>query len=39
MRHAQLATTMEIYGDSQMKAKRAANNKVVRMVLKKAAGR
>ncbi len=33
MRHAQVATTMNVYGDAQMRSKRAANSNVVRMVL------
>ncbi len=33
MRHAQVATTMNTYGNAQMKSKRAANTKVVEMVL------
>jgi integrase len=34
MRHAQIATTMNVYGDSTMESKRAANSKVVQMVLR-----
>src|SRR5204863_6115993 len=34
MRHAQVSTTMNIYGDAQMESKREANSKVVRMVLR-----
>jgi integrase len=34
MRHAQIATTMNVYGDSMMESKRAANSKVVQMVLR-----
>jgi len=33
MRHAQVATTMNTYGDAQMHSKRTANTKVVQMVL------
>ena len=33
MRHAQVATTMNVYGDAQMRSKREANSNVVRMVL------
>jgi len=33
MRHAQIATTMNVYGDAQMRSKRSANSNVVRMVL------
>jgi integrase len=33
MRHAQVATTMNTYGNAQMKSKRSANTKVVEMVL------
>ena len=33
MRHAQVATTMNVYGDAQMRFKREANRNVVRMVL------
>ena len=31
MRHAQIATTMNVYGDAMMESKRAANSKVVQM--------
>jgi integrase len=34
MRHAQVSTTMDIYGGALMEAKRDANSKVARMVLK-----
>ena len=34
MRHAQVATTMDIYGNALMESKREANSKVVQMVLK-----
>ena len=33
MRHAQVATTMNTYGNAQMTSKRSANTKVVQMVL------
>jgi hypothetical protein len=33
MRHAQIATTMNVYGNSMMESKREANRKVVRMAL------
>lgn len=33
MRHAQVSTTMNIYGNSLMQSKRDANSKVVRMVM------
>jgi integrase len=36
MRHAQVATTMDTYGNAQMQAKREANGKVVRLVLRTA---
>ena len=36
MRHAQIATTMNIYGDAMMESKRAANSKVVQMALRPA---
>ena len=36
MRHAQVSTTMNIYGNAQMDSKREAHGKVVRMVLKEA---
>jgi integrase len=36
MRHAQISTTMNIYGNALMGAKREANSKVVRMVLRSA---
>jgi integrase len=29
MRHAQIATTMNVYGDTMMESKRTANSKVV----------
>lgn len=34
MRHAQVSTTMDVYGGALMEAKRSANSKVVKMVLK-----
>jgi hypothetical protein len=34
MRHAQIATTMNVYGNSMMESKREANSKVVQMALK-----
>lgn len=34
MRHAQVATTMDVYGTALMESKREANSKVVRMVLR-----
>jgi hypothetical protein len=34
MRHAQVATTMDVYGNALMESKREANSKVVRMVLR-----
>ena len=34
IRHAQIATAMNVYGDSMMDSKRAANSKVVQMVLR-----
>lgn len=34
MRHAQIATTMNVYGNAMMESKRAANSKVVQMALK-----
>jgi integrase len=33
MRHAQVSTTMNTYGNAQMRSKRTANTKVVQMVL------
>jgi integrase len=36
MRHAQIATTMDVYGDAMMESKRAANSKVVQMALRPA---
>ena len=33
MRHAQISTTMNVYGNAAMKSKRAANSKVVQMIL------
>jgi integrase len=36
MRHAQIATTMNVYGDAMMESKRTANSKVVQMVLRPA---
>lgn len=34
MRHAQIATTMNVYGNAMMESKREANSKVVQMALK-----
>jgi integrase len=34
MRHAQIATTMNVYGNAMMETKREANRKVVEMVLR-----
>jgi integrase len=34
MRHAQVSSTMNIYGDALMETKRDANSKVVKMILK-----
>jgi len=34
MRHAQVRTTMNAYGNALMKSKRDANSKVVRMALR-----
>src|SRR5271157_5583887 len=36
MRHAQVSTTMNIYGNASMKSKRKANSKVARMALRPA---
>jgi integrase len=36
MRHAQISTTMNVYGNALMDAKREANSKVVRMALRSA---
>jgi hypothetical protein len=36
MRHANISTTMNIYGNAEFKAKQHANSKVVEMVMKKA---
>ena len=36
MRHAQISTTMNVYGNALMEAKREANSKVVRMALRNA---
>ena len=33
MRHAQVSTTMNIYGNAEMKSKREANSKVVEMLM------
>jgi integrase len=38
MRHAQISTTMNVYGNVLMTAKREANSKVVRMALRSAFG-
>jgi hypothetical protein len=38
MRHAQIATTMNVYGNSMMESKREANRKVVRMALEPTIG-
>ena len=35
MRHAQVSTTMNVYGNTTMKSKREANSKVVQMILQK----
>ncbi len=32
MRHAQIATTMNVYGDALLQSKREANNKVVELL-------
>jgi integrase len=37
MRHAQIATTMNVYGDAMMESKREANSKVVQMALRQEA--
>jgi len=34
MRHAQTATTMNVYGNAMMESKREGNSKVVQMVLR-----
>ena len=34
MRHAQIATTMNVYGNARMESKREANSKVVQMALR-----
>jgi integrase len=34
MRHAQVSTTMNVYGNAAMKSKREANSKVVQMIMK-----
>ena len=39
MRHADIRTTMNVYGDALMDSKREANSKVVRMVLGSVLGR
>ena len=39
MRHAQIATTMNVYGNALMDAKREANSKVVKMALRSASAR
>jgi integrase len=36
MRHAQVSTTMDVYGGAQMNSKREANTRVVKMVLQSA---
>jgi len=36
MRHAQISTTMNVYGNALMTAKREANSKMVRMALRSA---
>ena len=36
MRHGQISTTMNVYGNALMTAKREANSKVVRMALRSA---
>jgi len=38
MRHAQISTTMNVYGNALMESKREANSKVVKMVLKNTVG-
>jgi len=37
MRHANVSTTMNVYGNSTLKAKQEANSKVVQMVMKQKA--
>ncbi len=37
MRHAQIATTMNVYGNATMESKREANSKVVQMALRQEA--
>ncbi len=37
MRHAQIATTMNVYGNAMMESKREANSKVVQMALRQEA--
>jgi hypothetical protein len=34
MRHAQVATTMDVYGNALMESKREANSKVVNLLLR-----
>jgi hypothetical protein len=36
MRHSNVATTKNVYGSAALKAKQAANSKVVQIVMKKA---
>jgi integrase len=37
MRHANVSTTMNVYGNSSLRANQEANSKVVQMVMKRAA--
>jgi integrase len=39
MRHAQIATTMNVYGNAMMESKREANSKVVQMALRQEVAR
>jgi integrase len=34
MRHSNVATTMNVYGNASLKAKQEANSRVVRMVMR-----
>jgi integrase len=36
MRHAQIGTTMNVYGDAMMESKRTANSRAIQMVLRPA---
>ena len=36
MRHAQVSTTLDVYGNAPVESKREANSQVVRMVLRQA---